>query len=225
MFAQLDFEPLAQFKTKTMQWLYIAAGVIGAAAFLYVARDLYRGGVFRKLKIRPKRFHGERVIVRTVVGPYRKIGDEYNKLLAILKEIGFDPVKDKHIKTVGIYHDDPYERGEDKCRSSVGICLNSFKDSKEIEEKLQSKGFTTVSLPAADSLYVNFPIGGILSLMMNMYRLYGKGKALDSYMKLHPTLKSEAAHYEFCTFAGAMDEFYFPLGEKPDEVTSLEKGL
>ena len=197
-----------------------AAVVLTVGAGCYYGKKLINAGLLHPCEFKPSSFAASKVAVKTGLGPYRKVGSRFEELANAWEKKFKKPFNGK---SIGIYHDDPTSRPEEKCRSSIGVIVDD--EPKEVVDFLVEQGFTVVTLPAAEGIRATFPYKGYWSTMLFLWKTYRSNGALKRYIKANPEKDSESPHYELCNAAAETQSLFIASGPPNDVVKGLVKEL
>jgi DNA gyrase inhibitor GyrI len=153
-----------------MKTVVVIVGILAAIA----GGVLSFYGLFAPVNIQEKEIGPFNFVMESHVGPYKDVGTLIDQMEKNLKDEGIETSMG-----VGIYYDDPKVTAEEKTRSIIGRIVEVADRSRMMDiEKKHKVG----ELPQTNYLVVEFPLRGLPSIVIGIYRVYPK---LAKYMKTH----------------------------------------
>jgi hypothetical protein len=190
-------------------WKY-AVGVLVVIVVAVIGLMAYQG-MFIPLKVVEIKTGPYTMLYINYVGDYSTCGKAFEQVYALAGKEGINCSKG-----IGIYLDDPKTVAKGQARSQIGVILEG-KDLQKVAA-LKKKKLLVQSIPARQSLTVEFPIKNSLSYMVGAIRAYPVlGKALAE-KNLKPICCLEV--YDMA----AMQAWYiFQLDKSPAAKTPAKK--
>lgn len=137
-------------------------------------------GAFRTIEVREDWIGPYTLAYESHVGDYRQTGPSVDFMLDLSQKLGATP-----ISGFGFYYDDPSVVEKDKLRSDAGIII----DPKDIgkfqnyaRDPHQKHKILTREFPRTRAVQAEFPLRGILSTFLGIFKVY---PAITDYMNAH----------------------------------------
>jgi len=149
--------------------------IVAVLILVVVAFYGYYGG-FSHISSKVEIAGGETVVYENLTGDYSQAGQ-------IADKIYYSLLNDYHIETTkgfGLYYDNPMHVDKDKLRSEVGCMLDNQIDS--LQQLGISQKFHIKTLPVQNSVIMEFPYNGSISIFIGIFRVY---PALEKYLSEH----------------------------------------
>ena len=140
-------------------------GVVVAIVLLIVVVAAYFG-VFYRVRVVEKHIGAVAVVYTKHIGEYSKVGPPMDSIYRQLKDR-------EHVTTTrgfGLYYDNPQEVTKEKLRSVVGCVLDDA-DTGALA-LLAENGYQTAVIPASNSVYAEFPMKGMPSIIIGIFKVY-----------------------------------------------------
>ena len=141
----------------------IALMVVGFV-FLFLLFVSFYYGAFQNIEIQRKEVGPFYIVYEDHIGSYSKIGPVMDSVYQSLLKDGISTKKG-----VGIYYDDPKEVPQEKLRS-IGGCIVEEADIPKFD--LVKEKYKMQIWNKSDSLTVNFPFKGKLSIVFGVMKVY-----------------------------------------------------
>jgi hypothetical protein len=178
--------------------------------FLYI---LWQIGLFTSIKFSRGNFNECELYFFEYVGEYHNVGKEFEKLSLIMKKLN---ASKSTFVPFGIYYDDPKRVDPKSCRALIGILkriVEGRERHEELVDYLTENSFKKATVPSTISLYSNFPLVNIMSMVIGIKKFYNAlhTNFQNDQWKNQYGIKEQIIPCSIEIYGEHLMEFYVPL--------------